>query len=150
MMMSKRKYVEISGGGATSNGSSYKELGLQQRQVEHLLEQGKKALFKSLKVARGFERQKLGRRQKTAKAEKAEDDLIRLDSEVAALKVCGSSPLTYTIVLIIADLGSSHNSRNTSIQVTTEDQVNCVRAFVSGTCSRDCRSDSKTVGYGEC
>ena len=87
-MMSKRKYAEISGREAISNGSPGKKLGLQQRQVEHLLEQGKKALFRSLKVARGFERQKLGRRQKTAKAEKAETDIIRLDAEVAALKVC--------------------------------------------------------------
>ena len=89
-MTSKRKYAEISGRVATSNGNSDKKLGLQQRQVELLLEQGKKALFRSLKVARGFERQKLGRRQKTAKAENAEDDLIRLNAEVAALKVCGS------------------------------------------------------------
>lgn len=87
-MTSKRKYTEISGKRETSNGSSDKRLGLQQRQVEHLLEQGKKALFRSLKVARGFERQKLGRRQKTAKAEKAEDDLIRFSAEVAVLKVC--------------------------------------------------------------
>ena len=88
IMMSKRKYAEISGREATSNGNSARELGLQQRQVEHLLEQGKKALSRSLKVARGFERQKLGRRQKTAKADKAEADIVRLDAEVAALKVC--------------------------------------------------------------
>ena len=86
-MTSKRKYAEITGRGATSNGNSDKKSGLLQRQVEHLLEQGKKALFKSLKVARGFERQKLGRRQKTARAEKAYDDLTRLNAEVAALKV---------------------------------------------------------------
>ena len=96
-MMPKRKYAEISGKAPTPNGTSDKEFGLQQRQVEHLLEQGKKALFKSLKVARGFERQKLGRRQKTAKAEKAEDDLIRLNAEVAALKVCGSEPMSYIL-----------------------------------------------------
>ena len=87
-MMSKRKYAEISEREASSNGSSARKTGLQQRQVEHLLVQGKKALFRSLKVARGFERQKLGRRQKTAKAEKAETDITRLDAEVAALKVC--------------------------------------------------------------
>ena len=87
-MMSKRKYAETSGIEAISNGRPGKKLGLQQRWVEHSLEQGKKALFRSLKVARGFERQKLGRRQKTAKAENAETDIIRLDAEVAALKVC--------------------------------------------------------------
>ena len=70
---------------------------MQQRQVEHLLEQGKKALFKSLKVARGFERQKLGRRQKTAKEEKAEDDLIRLNAEVAALKVFDTQPVACSL-----------------------------------------------------
>ena len=88
--MSKRKYAEIGGKEATSNGNPGRSFGLQQRQVEHLLEQGRKKLFKSLKIARGFERQKLGRRQKTAKAEKAETDIIRLDAEVAALKVCNS------------------------------------------------------------
>ena len=87
-MMSKRKYAEISGREPTSKGNSAKGLRLQQRQVEHLLEQGRKALFRSLKFARGFERQKLGRRQKTAKADKVESDVIRLDAEVAALKVC--------------------------------------------------------------
>ena len=92
--MSKRIYAEISGREAISNGDPGRKSGLQQRQVEHLLEQGKKALFKSLKIARGFERQKLGRRQKTAKAEKIETDITRLDAEVAALKVRRPQPVT--------------------------------------------------------
>ena len=147
-MTSKRKFAEVSESGATSDGSSDKKLRLQQRQVEHLLEEGKKALFKSLKVARGFERQKLGRRQKTAKVDKAEDDLVRLNAEVAALKVCNSGLMTYTIMLIFAGLGLSHNSRSSSVQVTLKDQVNCVCFFVSTPCPSYCRSDSQTAGYG--
>jgi BUD22 len=48
------------------------------------IEQGNKSIASALKLARGFERQKLGRRQKTAK-----DDpkaLPRLNEEVSALK----------------------------------------------------------------
>jgi len=85
--MPKRKHEEISWGGPTPNVLLDRALRLQRQKLEGLLEQGKKSLFRALKVARGFERQKLGRRQKAAKAEKAEADIARLDSEVAALKV---------------------------------------------------------------
>lgn len=47
-------------------------------------EQGNILLHRSLKVARGFERQKLGRRQKAAKENPPE--LLRLKEEVIALK----------------------------------------------------------------
>ena len=55
--------------------------------LEGALDHGKKSLFRALKVARGFERQKLGRRQKLAKLNHLEDESMRLDAEVAALKV---------------------------------------------------------------
>lgn len=48
------------------------------------VEQGNKAIASALKLARGFERQKLGRRQKTAKDDPQE--LLRLNDEVGALK----------------------------------------------------------------
>ena len=85
--MPKRKHEEISSGGPIPNVFSDRALRLQRQQLEGLLEQGQKSLFRALKVARGFERQKLGRRQKAAKAEKAEADIARLETEVAALKV---------------------------------------------------------------
>jgi hypothetical protein len=48
------------------------------------VEQGNKSIASALKLARGFERQKLGRRQKTAKNDPKE--LLRLKEEVIALK----------------------------------------------------------------
>lgn len=59
----------------------------QYAQIEGALDYGRRTLFKALKIARGFERQKLGRRQKTAKEQKKEEDIKRFDAEVAALKV---------------------------------------------------------------
>ena len=52
------------------------------------LDQYEKTLFRALRLARGFERQKLGRRQKVAKKAKDDAETARLNTEVAALKVC--------------------------------------------------------------
>jgi hypothetical protein len=52
-----------------------------------LIEIGQKALHDALKLARGFERQKLGRRQKTAEASNDKAATTRLVAEVQALKV---------------------------------------------------------------
>ena len=86
--MPKRKLEEFSGADSIQHAVPSRKSHTQRQQLEFLLEQGKKALFRSLKVARGFERQKLGRRQKTAKAEGNDGDSTRLNGEVAALKVC--------------------------------------------------------------
>src|SRR2546423_4056329 len=51
------------------------------------IEQGNKSITSALKLARGFERQKLGRRQKAAKNDPKE--LLRLKEEVIALKALG-------------------------------------------------------------
>jgi hypothetical protein len=85
--MPKRKREDISSEDRLSNDSSDRALRLQRQQLEALLEEGKKSLSRALKVARGFERQKLGRRQKTAKAENSEANTARLETEIAALKV---------------------------------------------------------------
>ena len=58
-----------------------------QAHLEEALEHGKKSLVRALKLARGFERQKLGRRQKSARAKNEEGVLPRLAAEVTALKV---------------------------------------------------------------
>ena len=84
--MPKRKHDEISRSEITSYATTDRALRLQRLQLDGLLNQSKKSLFRSLKVARGFERQKLGRRQKTAKAESNVTDTARLEAEVAALK----------------------------------------------------------------
>lgn len=67
----------------------------QRTQLERVLEHGKRKLFQALKFGRGFERQKLGRRQKTAKESNTESEMVRLNAEVAALKV-GNSVATTT------------------------------------------------------
>jgi len=121
--MPKRKLDEISGAEAIRHAAPSKAIRLQQRQLEGLLEQGKKALFRSLKIARGSERQKLGRRQKTAKAESNDASISRLDTEVAALKV----RLRFRDSLRFTDLGitelrPSNHSRTTSLQSPTENK----------------------------
>lgn len=85
--MPKRKLSELGGDDVIPIGSLDKKSRLQRQQLDGSLDQSRKALFRALKIARGFERQKLGRRQKTAKAENNDADIVRLDAEVAALKV---------------------------------------------------------------
>lgn len=86
--MSKRKHSDISRGSPSySTSLSDKGPGIQRQQLNGILDNGKTALFRSLKVTRGFERQKLGRRKKIAKSENNEKDIARLDAEVVALKV---------------------------------------------------------------
>ena len=62
-------------------------IGPQRKRVEEKLFHAQKMLQRALKVAKGFERQKLGRRQKTATKEKDEATLKRLGAEIEALKV---------------------------------------------------------------
>ena len=64
-----------------------RRLRLRQRQLEGAIDLSKKNVFRALKVGRGFERQKLGRRQNAAKEKKAEDEIARLNAEIAVLKV---------------------------------------------------------------
>lgn len=67
----------------------------QQEYLEKLLQGSKRLLAQALKLARGFERQKLGRRQKTAKGAANVDESKRLVAEVKALKVCLTSFVAY-------------------------------------------------------
>lgn len=85
--MSKRKYADFrQGQNGRPNGSESK-LYTQNGHIDSLLDLGKRTIFQSLKVARGFERQKLGRRQKAAKSAKIEADIKRHETEIQALKV---------------------------------------------------------------
>jgi hypothetical protein len=60
-----------------------------QKRLQLKLHQATVKLGHAFKVAKGFERQKLGRRQKTAAAAKNEKDAQRVETEIAALKVRG-------------------------------------------------------------
>ena len=83
--MPKRKRTE--GDGEVSAGSKGKKTPIQVARLEHKIEHGVILLHRALKTARGFERQKLGRRQKTARSKKEDAQLARLGEEVTSLKV---------------------------------------------------------------
>ena len=88
--MPKRKFQEIS---ISAPPISIRLNPSQRRQQEHLqgyLENGQIQLLGALKLARGFERQKLGRRQKEAISKNDQDgnskDVERINAEIRALK----------------------------------------------------------------
>ncbi|KAK5019668.1 Bud-site selection protein [Cryomyces antarcticus] len=70
----------------TAHSSSNRGPGIQTLRVEAKLEHGKKLLNRALKTAKGFERQKLGRRRKTAVVSNDAADVARIDREIEALK----------------------------------------------------------------
>ncbi|KAI9046178.1 BUD22 family protein [Aspergillus affinis] len=59
---------------------------LQTIRLSQKFDQGVQLLTKAIKTARGFERQKLGRREKTAKSQGGDETLKRLAEEVQVLK----------------------------------------------------------------
>lgn len=59
---------------------------------------GVQTLSRALRTARGFERQKLGRREQKAKSEKNDNALTKVREEIEALKVP-----TYLPVLALED-----------------------------------------------
>jgi hypothetical protein len=60
-----------------------------QRRILYAFSQGAHQLAQAFKLAKGFERQKLGRRRKDAEAQKDYRGMRRIDEEVAALKASG-------------------------------------------------------------
>jgi hypothetical protein len=68
--------------------------GVKQRRTEHKLKLGAIKLGHAFKVAKGFERQKLGRRRKNAVAQSNPKDVKRIDAEIEALKVRVTSDST--------------------------------------------------------
>ncbi|MCJ1282319.1 hypothetical protein MMC26_001642 [Xylographa opegraphella] len=128
----------------------------QAAQVDGAIGNGKKSLFKALKTARGFERQKLGRRQKTASEANLEDDVKRLATEVAALKsldlaataethlyksllktksIASSSALPSYVVLKNNASNDAHSAaqRNVTARLYNSNPVKVVMAEVMGT-----------------
>lgn len=91
--MPKRKLEEHNGVEGKPNSVSNGALRVQGERLDTILEQAKKTLSRALKVARGFERQKLGRRQKVAKEQRDDAETVRLTAEVTTLKVCCSKRL---------------------------------------------------------
>jgi hypothetical protein len=83
--MPKRKRDD--GTDATPEGSPEPVADPKQKRLQLKLYQATVKLGHAFKIAKGFERQKLGRRQKTAAAAKNEKDSQRVETEIAALKV---------------------------------------------------------------
>lgn len=75
--MPKRKLSDLTNSSRTS----------QAERLAQTFGQGVQTLSRALKTARGFERQKLGRREQKAKTEKDNDMLARVGEEIGALKV---------------------------------------------------------------
>lgn len=70
-----------------SDDSDEGATGAKQQRIQFKLKQGTVKVGHAFKVAKGFERQKLGRRRKNAVTQKNEKDIQRIDAEIAALKV---------------------------------------------------------------
>ena len=151
MIMSKRKWDEISRRATIPNGHPDATVSFQRRQIEGLLEQGKRALSQSLEFARYPERQKLSRRQKTAKTENNEAEIARLDAEVAALKV-GFHNLSegFPTKTDLVEIRTGQNSRTTRLQIALEDKVNCIPFGFPTLCTDYRRSGTEITGHGAC
>ena len=134
--MPKRKLDNLDGQRSDDPALGGGESRAQRQQLEGFLELGKKALFRALKVARGFERQKLGRRQKTAKKDGQDADLTRLTAEVAALKVVMYANRIRLKLTKTAEPRPCFYGRDTSLQIRPEDQVHCNLPIASSICTR--------------
>ncbi len=95
--MSKRNYDDFRHSPGVYTTDRNREA--QRRQVRALLDNSQQSLLHALKLARGFERQKLGRRQKTAKADRVQGDTARLGAEITALKVDCHDPILYNLLI---------------------------------------------------
>lgn len=87
--MPKRKRNDVADSNSGPNPKSRRSQP-QAARLEQTVDNGYQMLHRALKTARGFERQKLGRRQKTAREKKEDEEQGRLDAEVKALKVSGA------------------------------------------------------------
>lgn len=85
--MPKRVVADLRNDGNMEPSHSKRQKTSRPDGLEGALDNGKKTLHRALRVSRGFERQKLGRRQKTAKEQDQSTETARLTNEVTALKV---------------------------------------------------------------
>lgn len=85
--MPKRKLEEVSGP-APTRSSDTRKMSIHGTRLTQMFENGVLMIMRGLKTSRGFERQKLSRREKTAKQQKDDKALARLKEEIETLKVC--------------------------------------------------------------
>jgi hypothetical protein len=67
--------------------SGDRTLARRRHHIEEIITQGKKALHKALKTAKGFERQRLGKRLSNARNQGNDEDIQRITKEIDILKV---------------------------------------------------------------
>lgn len=106
--------------------------------------QSKKLLHRALKTAKGFERQKLGKRLKNAKAESKIPDIIRINREIEALKGLDLDKVTEghlnkSLLRIKAFVESVNLPDEVKVEIQkpegTEENVAAMRNVVSGMCN---------------
>ncbi|KAL8934037.1 MAG: hypothetical protein Q9216_006104 [Gyalolechia sp. 2 TL-2023] len=117
--MSKRKREAETISAIDHKGSAERELDAQEKQLESVLERSKQTLHQALKLAKGLERQKLGRRQKTAKAAQDDGDSKRLAAEVVALKtnsISSASMFPSWIKTKLYELSKPQESAHANVQ----------------------------------
>lgn len=107
--MPKRKRED--GADGASEGSPEPVVDAKQRRLQLKLEQGTVKLGHAFKVAKGFERQKLGRRQKTAASQKNDKDTQRIEAEIIALKVHYAATEKNYKIKLTAGCGHRHSIR---------------------------------------
>lgn len=83
--MPKRKLGELDGSARSDDKA--RKMSMKAIRLGVKFDQGVQMITKGLKTARGFERQKLSRREKTARSDNNRLTLIKLGEEIEALKV---------------------------------------------------------------
>lgn len=87
--MPKRKLSDLESTTTTTGTTTLSaKQSLQVSRLSTKFDHDVQALSKALKVARGFEKQKMGRRGKKAKTEEESKAIARLEEEGRLLKVC--------------------------------------------------------------
>ncbi|KAJ5164364.1 Bud-site selection protein BUD22 [Penicillium coprophilum] len=84
--MPKRKLDEVRGPALPRPSSDTRKMSIHGTRLTQMFENGVLMIMRGLKTSRGFERQKLSRREKTAKAQKDDKALARLKEEIETLK----------------------------------------------------------------
>lgn len=85
--MPKRKLDELSAPPPRPRASDTRKMSIHGTRLTQMYENGVQMISRGLKISRGFERQKLSRREKTAKTQKDDKALARLKEEIEILKV---------------------------------------------------------------
>ena len=83
--MPKRKRDFLAAKAAQNSSDNPKD---KDRQIITLIERSQKDLVRALKLAKGFERQKLSRRLRNATSDGATEEVTRIEAEIRAWRVC--------------------------------------------------------------